>query len=179
MSTVVRGTVGFVSLAAVLVLGGVISSSRNAVAQERRGLRLPGCGIAYPGGYDLNTVGVVQGELLAIEVPDDGPVRLVVSADSERWVVLSSPAWYWQMTAARFNPGDRVAVRGSKTLGADGVLYLIAREIESAAGGRAVMVRDQLGAPLWREAGRAGGMPGGGGVGSGTRRGFTGGRGRH
>jgi hypothetical protein len=181
MSKVARGAVRIVSLAILLALAGIIPSGNTAGAQERRGPMLPVCGIVYPGGYDLNTVGTVEGELQAIEVPDDGPVRLVVSADRERWVVLASPVWFWKMADIQLNRGDRVAVRGSKTLGADGVLYLIAREIGPAAGETAVAFRDRLGSPLWRDVGGAGRMPGGGhGAegGAGTGRGFRGGRGR-
>lgn len=42
-----------------------------------------------------------------------------------------------------------MTVRGSKTLGADGILYLVAREIRPADDAPVVVLRDRRGAPLW------------------------------
>ena len=103
--------------------------ARSAGAQQNPETTLPGCGIAYPAGYDINTAGKVQGRLLEIQMPDEGPVRLIVADGDEHWVVLASPAWFWKMTELSLAPGDTVTVSGSKTLGADGTLYLIARDI--------------------------------------------------
>lgn len=156
-----RGTVGFAFLVLLLVVTGSLLASRNAGAEEIRESVLPGCGIAYPGGYDVNTVGSMRGKLLAIEVPEDGPVRFLLASEGERWVVLTSPAWFWRMTEMQLAPGDSVVVRGSKTLGADGTLYLIAQEIRLPESGSAVLVRDRRGAPLWGGGNRGGGISGG------------------
>ena len=76
------------------------------------------------------------GTIIDIQTPAEGPVRLVVAGERERWVVLASPAWFWKSAKPRLVPGDSVTVRGSKTLGADGTLYLVAREIRPPAPGR-------------------------------------------
>lgn len=176
-----RGTVGFVSLA--LLFSGAFGpfGASAAAAPAIRESVLPGCGIAYPGGYDVNTVGSVRGKLLEIQAPEEGPVRFVVATEGERWVVLTSPAWFWNMSELRLAPGDIVTVQGSKTLGADGTLYLIAQEIRTPGYAGVVLLRDRRGAPLWGAGNRGGGMPGGGrgdGRGLGSGRGNNGGRGR-
>lgn len=156
-----RDRVGPTALALMFALAFALPVARVAVAQETRDRILPGCGICYPGGYDLNTDGSVQGRLLEIQVPEEGPVRLVMASDAERWIVLASPAWFWKLADQPLAAGGIVTVRGSKTLGADGTLYIVAREIQPQGGGPVIIVRDRLGAPLWRGSHRGGGMPGG------------------
>ena len=70
--------------------------ARAAGAQEIRDQVLPGCGICYPGGYDVNTVGDVHGVVVELQAPAAGPVRFVVAGERERWIVLASPAWFWE-----------------------------------------------------------------------------------
>ena len=156
------GTVGFVSLA--LLLAAFLSPLRTSAAhaQQHQDQALPGCGICYPGGYDNNTVGSVRGKLVDLQLPDEGPVRLVVDGGGERWVVLASPTWFWKMTGLHLVPGDTVTVRGSKALGADGTLYVVAREILPPGTGIAAAVRDSHGAPLWRGGHRGGRRAGAG-----------------
>lgn len=164
------GTRGFaVTAALVLVCAAValLLTARGASAQEDGELTLPGCGISYPGGYDLNTVGSVDGRVLAIEVPEKGPVRLMVAAEKERWVVLASPAWFWRMADPQLDVGAPVRVRGSKTLGADGTLYVIASEIRLEGTGAVTLLRARSGSPLWKGNRRGGGRRGGSGGGPG------------
>lgn len=144
-----RGTVGLALLVPMLALAAAPTAARCADAQQSREQVLPGCGICYPAGYDINTVGDVQGTVLDFQEPDEGPARFVVSGQRERWVVLAAPAWFLKSSACRFSPGDSVTVRGSKTLGSDGVLYLIAREIQPAGDAPVLVLRDRRGVPLW------------------------------
>jgi len=130
----------------------------DAHAQQPGDRPLPGCGICYPGGYDHNTVGSLQGTLLEVHLPDEGPVSFLVSCGGERWVILASPTWYWVRTDPGFVPGDVVTVRGSKTLGADGNLYLVAEEMRRPGAGAVAVVRDRRGVPLWRPGPRGAGL---------------------
>ena len=132
-----------------------------AAAQDPGDQILPGCGICYPSGYDPNTVGEVVGKVSGIEIPPDGPVRFTVSDEEERWVVLASPAWFWTEANVRLAAGETVAVRGSKSLGADGKLYIVARTIDRRDGSPAIQLRDSRGVPLWHGNHRGGGMGGG------------------
>ena len=138
-----RGTVGLAPLALLLALAAAVLHARTAAAQEIRDQVLPGCGICYPGGYDVNTVGVVTGSVVELQEPAEGPVRFVVAGESERWVVLASPAWFWKSAKRRLQSGDAVTVLGSKTLGADGTLYLVAREIRHAGDAPVIVLRDR------------------------------------
>lgn len=153
-----RASLVFASAFLSLALGVV----HPAGAAESPDQVLPGCGICYPGGYDPNTVGEVVGKVSDIVIPDDGPVRFTVSDDDERWVVLASPAWFWQSAGLPLSAGDTVAVRGSKSLGADRKLYIVAQTIGRPGERPALLLRDARGAPLWRGGHGGGGMRGGG-----------------
>lgn len=144
-----RGMVSLAPLAFLCALTLFPGSASAAGARECREQVLPGCGICYPGGYDINTVGDVQGRVAEIEVPAEGPVRFVIAAERERWVVLASPVWFWKNTGLRLVPGYSVTVRGSKSLGADGTLYLVAGEIDPQGSAPVVVLRDRRGVPLW------------------------------
>jgi hypothetical protein len=148
-------------VSACLLLAFALGITASAGAADGKDPVLPGCGICYPGGYDPNTVGEVKGPASEVVVPDDGPVRFSVSDDEERWVVLASPAWFWKSAGVRLAPGDAVAVRGSKSLGADGKLYIIAQSI-SLQGQPELLLRDSRGVPLWRGSHGGEDMRGGG-----------------
>jgi hypothetical protein len=148
-------------VSACLLLAFALGITASAGAADEKDLVLPGCGICYPGGFDPNTVGEVKGAVSEVVVPDAGPVRFSVSDDEERWVVLASPAWFWKSADVRLAPGDTVAVRGSKSLGADGKLYIIAQSISLQGAQPELLLRDSRGLPLWRGS-RGGAMRGGG-----------------
>lgn len=176
-----RGTVGLVSLAFLAGLTATALFTSTAAAQVVRDQVLPGCGICYPGGYDVNTVGEVSGTIDSLQEPAAGPVRFFVAGERERWVVLAAPAWFWKNANLHLASGDAVTVRGSKTLGADGKLYLVAREIRPGADEPAIVLRDRLGTPLWDSGHRGDRIAGGTGDdcrGQGSGRGRNGGSGR-
>jgi hypothetical protein len=139
------------------------------------GVVLEGSGIRYPAGFDQNTVGEIRGTAHGIERPEHGPVRFRLDSGGETYVVLASPEWYWEDLRTEIADGVEVTVRGSKTLGRDMVLYVIAQEIRIAPSGRAWVFRDDRGFPLWKSAGN--GMGPGGGSGSPMLRGGAGGGG--
>jgi hypothetical protein len=153
------GTAVLVSLALLLAAPCAPLGAFEA-RTEQRDRALPGCGICYPGGYDLNTVGSVQGRVLDVQLPDEGPARFSLEAEGEHWIVLASPAWHWRKTGLHLRAGDSLVVRGSKTLGSDGVLYLVAQELRPTAAA-AVVLRDGRGKPLWGGGHRGGAGPGG------------------
>jgi hypothetical protein len=117
---------------------------------------LPACGIRYPGGYDPNTVGVVEGRVASFNHPEQGPVSFRLVAAGETYTVLAAPAWFWQERKIKIGNGDRVRVKGSKTMGSDGNLYLVAREIAAAGATDPVILRDIQGKPVWSGCGPAG-----------------------
>lgn len=153
----------------------------RAVADERD-IVLPESGIHYPGGFDINTVGVIRGKASEIRIPESGPVRFRVASGREVYTVLASPSWYWKDLKGDMVDGTDVQVRGSKTLGKDGNLYLIAQEVRILHSNRNLVFRGEDGLPSWRGSGLPGSGRGGFGSpmrGDGTGQGMgAGGRGR-
>lgn len=129
---------------------------------------LQGSGVRYPGGFDPNTVGEVRGKAYGLAEPQHGPVRFRLEAGKETYTVLASSNWYWKDLKAQLPDGSNVLVRGSKSLGNDMQLYIVAQKIRLLDSGRSLVLRNEAGKPLWK--GQAGGP-------SGTRGGFMGGSG--
>lgn len=126
-------------------------------AQEQEPeVTLPACGIRYPGGYDPNTVGVIEGRVARFSRPGQGPVSFRLEAAGETYTVLAAPAWFWEDREIRIEIGDRVRVKGSKTMGADGNLYLVAQEITVGDGKEPEVLRDARGKPVWSGCGPGG-----------------------
>lgn len=121
-------------------------------------------GIRYPEGFDPNTVGEVQGTVTSFEHPDEGPVWLSLDTEQGTYIVILSPRWYWDDLGADIGHGEELSVVGSKTMGRDSKLYIIAEEMRILSSGRELSFRLEDGRPLWR----------GNGPGSGVRRGAVG-----
>jgi hypothetical protein len=170
-------------LAAALLVPGAVRAAENDAS-------LPGSGIRYPGGFDPNTVGDVTGKVSGVTLPEKGPVRFRIDTGKERYTVLASASWYWRDMGVDLQDGMEVRVRGSKSLGQDANLYVVAQKIRITGSGKSFSLRDSAGMPLWgggngmagktgggmgspRGGGMMGGGPGGtgaGGMGGGMRR---------
>lgn len=169
--------IGMTFIPALLLLFWVNSFFSPALetAQAQEGdTVMEGSGIHYPGGFDPNTVGEVRGTAYGLSVPERGPVRFRLETGRETYTVLASPKWYWKDLSAELPDGAEIRVRGSKTLGRDANLYIIAQQIRIGSSGRPMDLRDDGGFPLWKGSktggmGAPGGSPmrGGGGMGSG------------
>jgi hypothetical protein len=122
---------------------------RVSYAQDRD-MILQGSGIIYPDGYDPNTVGDVQGRISGVVIPKSGPVRIKLIADKEIYTVLASPGWFWKDMNVNNPEGMEVSVRGSKTVGIDGDLYIIAQEIKMIGSKKSLIFRSESGKALWR-----------------------------
>jgi outer membrane protein assembly factor BamB len=81
--------------------------------------------------------------------------------------------WYWKDLGVKIPDGTEVKVRGSKSLGKNGKLYVIGQEMEVISAGKVYAFRDDNGYPLWK-GGRSGARGIGGGFGS-TQHRFGGG----
>jgi hypothetical protein len=156
-------------LAALFGLSPAVETARAAESETA----LEGSGIHYPGGFDPNTVGEVKGKAYGLFAPrEGGPVRFLLKTGNERYTVLASPAWYWNDLHADLPDGSEVSVRGSKALGKDMNLYIIAQTIRLLRTGALWVFRDEDGYPRWKG---AAGMRGGTGGGSPMQRGGPGG----
>jgi len=163
-------------------LAAAVVEPPRALAQESE-VTLPESGIRYPMGYDSNTVGEVRGSVQGLLLePKKGPVRFELVTARETYIILACPGWLWSDLAPGIRDGDEVRVRGSKSQGVDGKLYLVAQEIERVSTGRVLTLRTEDGFPLWSGhrggvAGRQGKGASHGGTGTTTGSG-AGGRGR-
>jgi hypothetical protein len=148
---------GFVCVLTLFPAGG------TALAAGKKPV-LEGSGIRYPGGFDTNTVGEVRGTVRGVDRAERGPMRFRLESGQETYTVLVSPSWYWEDLGTEIPEGAEVSVRGSKTLGRDMGMYIIAQEIRVMSSGKAWAFRDEKGTPLWKGEGE--GMGAGGGPGS-------------
>lgn len=139
----------------------IVVSPLHASAADGKDVVLPGSGIHYPGGFDENTVGVVQGKAYGIHVPESGPVQFLVSSGRDTFTVLAAPSWYWSDLKGNAIEGADVQVRGSKSLGRDGKLYIVAQEVRIPSAGKTLSFRDADGLPFWRGGGQLSGGKGG------------------
>jgi len=122
--------------------------TRISYAQEKDTI-LSDSGIVYPGGYDLNTVGNVQGRIKGVVIPDSGPVRMTLVADKETYTVLASPGWFWKEMDVSIPEGTEAIVRGSKSVGIDERLYIIAEKIRIISTNKTLSFRSESGKALW------------------------------
>ncbi len=113
-------------------------------------LLLERSGIQYPEGFDINTVGEVQGKASGFYVPDRGPVLFTLSSRRETYIVFASPKWYWEDLKIPAQDGIEIRVVGSKTLGKDGNLYVVAQELTIVSSGMLYSLRASNGSPLWK-----------------------------
>jgi hypothetical protein len=121
-------------------------------------------GIRYPEGFDRNTVGEIRGKAYGLLFPANGPVIFRLTSNKETYTVIVSPRWYWEDIGIKIADGEEVRVTGSKSLGKDGNLYIIAQEIRIPAQKKSFIVRNDTGRPLWKGTGQ--------GSSTGTQRGF-------
>jgi hypothetical protein len=144
-----------------------ISSFIGLSYAQEKDVTLSGIGIIYPGGYDLNTVGDIQGKVKGILMPDSGPVRITLAVDKETYIVLASPRWFWKDLEVTLTEGMEINVHGSKTVGTDGNLYIIAQKITLPGSNKTLALRSETGKALW-SGGAQNGQSGsqGGGFGS-------------
>lgn len=135
-------------------------------------------GIKYPDGFDVNTVGEVRGTVSDLYVPEKGPVQLILSNRFDRYIVILAPKWYVQDIELQIQEGQEIKVKGSKGLGKDGNLYILAEEVTLTNNGRSFPLRTHTGTPLWTGGSQRGSGGPFKGQGLGGQRGGMGGPGR-
>ncbi len=168
----IKGAIG------IALLGMFLFSPLAFAQRDTPIVDLERSGIRYQDGFDINTVGEVKGIVNHVYAPDSGPVQIVLSNRFDKYIAIIAPKWYLEDIALSIQEGQEVRIRGSKGLGKDGNLYILAQEIVLTSNGRSFVFRSQSGSPLWssgalRGAGGSMGRQGGGGF-----RGGFGGQGR-
>ncbi|MHB1012303.1 MAG: hypothetical protein ACYC37_05285 [Desulfobacteria bacterium] len=119
----------------------------GSAGAEEKGAILEESGIRYPYGFDPNTVGEIRGKVFKFSRPDRGPVRFRLESKQDTYTVLASPAWFWKDIKADITEGAEARVRGSKSLGKDGNLYIVAQKVHLIASGRSLVFRSDNGFP--------------------------------
>jgi len=152
------------ALLSLFILAFIGGDARPVWAQEKDTV-LAESGIHYPGGFDPNTIGEVRGKAFDPLTPTSGPVQFRLASERETYIVLASPKWYWNDLRVNLSEGTEVRVRGSKSLGKDGKLYIIAQELQILPDGKPLAFRGEDGYPIWKRA-AAGSTGGRGGAGS-------------
>ncbi len=137
-------------MSALLRLFFCLVTLSQAAAAEQQEKDFERSGIHFPGGFDLNTVGGLSGKVVNLSRPaGNDPVILTIETVWERYAVVTCPPWYWDEQKINFLTGEKVRVTGSKSLGKDSNLYIVAQEIHFIAHGKIIMLRDKVGTPLW------------------------------
>ena len=125
----------------------VLFSPTGAAAQEQA---FEQSGIHFPDGFDRNTVGELNGKVTGLDRPSgNGPVMVILETIWEKYAVVTCPPWYWDELNIKAAVGEKVRVVGSKSLGKDSNLYVIAQEIHFLEQGRTITLRSKTGTPLW------------------------------
>ncbi|HEX2965398.1 MAG TPA: hypothetical protein VHO84_06415 [Syntrophorhabdaceae bacterium] len=138
---VLSGTLPSIILCLVLFSGA--GAAEQSTLFERSGIH-------YPGGFDLNTVGTVTGRVISLDRPNSsGPVIVNIQSTWEKYAVVTCPPWYWDELKITLPAEEDIKVTGSKSLGKDGILYVIAQDIALPAQGRTISLRNKTGNPLW------------------------------
>lgn len=161
-------------ISSLLILLVVFPFSAQAFWGTEQGNHLP---LNFESGYDVNTVTTVTGQILSVQAgADRHNLQLEIEGGGTSMIICLGPQRYWVEQGMPLKEGDKVAVRGSKAQGQDGVIYILAQKITEIDQGVAVVLRDECGHPNW-----AGGVGGsgrgrsGGGRGGGSGRGERGG----
>ena len=111
-------------------------------------------------GYDENTEINVSGTILEITPHTRGPVIVRLSSKGRVYNIKTAPLWYLAKENITFVTGAQIEVMGSKYVGTDGNLYLMARQIKDPTTGQIIMMRDSACRPLWWGDRRGGGPQG-------------------
>ncbi|MFH1144513.1 MAG: PRC-barrel domain-containing protein, partial [Candidatus Eisenbacteria bacterium] len=114
-------------------------------------------GSAYAMLYRPNTVKTVDGEVIAVEefrpaLQSSAGLQIKVrTMNGQGFTVHVGPKWFTAHEGLRVGVGDKVIVSGS-VVSISGSDVLIARRVQT--GGRTYDLRNEMGVPLWDEAGR-------------------------
>jgi hypothetical protein len=102
-------------------------------------------------GYDENTEIRIKGVVTEILPQMRGAIIVIIKAGNREYRVVTGPKKYLLLENIEFKPKDSLLVTGSKFIGRDGCIYIIARRIKNVSSGRNLLLRDSALIPLWRE----------------------------
>ncbi|OPY69978.1 MAG: hypothetical protein A4E57_00856 [Syntrophorhabdaceae bacterium PtaU1.Bin034] len=138
-------------IGAVVLLGAIYT---DASAQGRtmwKGGGGWGPGTPYVRMYNLQSVEMIDGEVVSVERIRPGKgmaygIHIILKTDKETIPVHLGPAWYIENQDVRITAHDRVEVRGSR-ITFEGKPALIAAELRKED--QVLVLRDANGFPMW------------------------------
>jgi hypothetical protein len=101
-------------------------------------------------GYDENTEIRIKGTILQVQPRMRGPVVVLLQTANRDYKVITGPPWYLEQEGFELKPGDSLKVTGSKFIGRDGNLYVVARWLRNLSTGKGLLLRDSSLIPHWR-----------------------------
>jgi hypothetical protein len=100
-------------------------------------------------GYDENTALTVKGTVLQVMTGQRGPVMIVLKTVNKDYTVITAPPRFLEQEGISFEAGALYEIKGSKYIGRDGTLYLIAGRLKNLVTGKVTLLRDEDNRPLW------------------------------
>jgi hypothetical protein len=79
-----------------------------------------------------------------------GPILVTLKFREKSYLVITAPPWYLIEENVTFQANEVVEVIGSKYIGRDGRLYIVARQLRYTPTGRVITLRDSTYRPLWK-----------------------------
>jgi hypothetical protein len=101
-------------------------------------------------GYDENTEIKIAGTVTQAVPRMRGAVIIMLQTPNRDYRVITGPRWYLDIEGFDFKVGDNLRVTGSKFIGRDGNLYIVARKIKDSSTGKVLRLRDSDLVPYWR-----------------------------
>jgi hypothetical protein len=101
-------------------------------------------------GYDENTEIRVMGKVTSLVQRARGPVIIVLQTANRDYKVITGPPWYLAQEGFDLKLGDELKIRGSKFIGRDGNVYIVARRIKDTSTGKVLKLMDEACMPYWR-----------------------------
>jgi hypothetical protein len=101
-------------------------------------------------GYDENTEIRIKGTILQVLPRMRGPVVVILQTANRNYKIITGPPWYLEQEGFELKAGDSLNVTGSKFIGRDGNLYVVARRLRNLSTGKVLLLRDSSFIPHWR-----------------------------
>jgi hypothetical protein len=101
-------------------------------------------------GYDENTEIKIAGTVTQVVPRARGPVTIIIRTVNRDYMVITGPQWFIVQEGFNLKAGDILRVTGSKFIGRDGNLYIVARKIKDSSTGKVLRLRDSNLLPFWR-----------------------------
>ncbi len=101
-------------------------------------------------GYDENTELSIRGTVIESLREMKGPLLIRLRFRARSYMVITAPPWYLHEENVILRENSEVEVVGSKYIGRDGNLYIVARQLRNPETGRVIMLRDSTYRQLWK-----------------------------